>query len=46
VKLVSSDVAIIPLYRFKRARVARATLRYDPRIDGLTLATDVREAGE
>ncbi|POR45299.1 ABC transporter substrate-binding protein [Bosea psychrotolerans] len=46
VKLVSSDVAIIPLYHFKNIWATRAALRYDPRIDELTLATDVHKAGK
>lgn len=41
VKLVTSDVAIIPLYHFKNIWATRGKLRYDPRVDELTLATDV-----
>ena len=43
VKLVTSDVAIIPLYHFKNIWATRGTLRYDPRVDELTLATDVHK---
>lgn len=43
VKLVSDDVAIIPLYHFKNIWATRSTLRYDPRVDELTLATDVHK---
>lgn len=41
VKVVADDVAIIPLYHFKNIWATRSTLRYEPRIDELTLATDV-----
>lgn len=43
VKLVTSDVAIIPLYHFKNIWATRGALRYDPRVDELTLATDVHK---
>ena len=43
VKLVTNDVAIIPLYHFKNIWATRGTLRYDPRVDELTLATDVHK---
>ncbi len=46
VKLVSGDVSIIPLYHFKNIWATRGTLRYDPRIDELTLATDVHRAAK
>jgi peptide/nickel transport system substrate-binding protein len=43
VKLVTDDVAIIPLYHFKNIWATRGTLRYDARVDELTLATDVHK---
>ena len=46
VKLVSGDVSIIPLYHFKNIWATRGTLRYDPRIDELTLAMDVHRSAK
>ena len=46
VKLVSEDVSIIPLYHFKNIWATRGKLRYDPRIDELTLATDVHKTAK
>jgi len=43
VKLVTDDVAIIPLYHFKSIWATRSSLRYEPRVDELTLATDVHK---
>lgn len=42
VKLVSTDVAILPLYHFKNIWATRGKVFYQPRIDELTLAVDVK----
>jgi peptide/nickel transport system substrate-binding protein len=46
VKIFSDDLPILPLYHFKNIWATKSALRYDPRVDEMTLALDVHKAAK
>jgi peptide/nickel transport system substrate-binding protein len=44
VKIFTDELPVLPLYHFKNIWATKSALRYDPRVDELTLALDVHKA--